>query len=1393
MTDPNHFLIAVGMSEYDRLDAEEQLPSADEDVRIVTELLCTELGYDRVLHDLAVSPSAASARDRLSAWLADGDRKEDDRVIIYWSGHGEFGADGRHYLLCRDFDGTNYISKALATEDIGRMLAGTCVQNVLLLVDACFAGAGIFELSGMQGEIEMSRPEMSEMAAGIHLVAASRPREAANVGLFSRMFVDAVNRQRHGGWRQPALDPVSVVRAINERMGAEKTGQQVLINVIGSGGGISPVLPNPRYDERLPDGTAIEEGRRLLKRPDLLAHWSPRARGVGLHSEVGDHFEGRHAALRSLVDWLDDETATGQRVVTGGPGSGKSALLARIALLSDAEYRATLAIDRADPKTLPAVGAVDIAVHARGKAVADVTAEVADALDTEPVVALIAEAASARPRPPVMLVDALDEALDPRGVARELLRPLADGAKVKLIIGTRKHIIRSLGAADQEVMDLDDRSRWLHLADVERYVDRLLQAPSAPGKPSPYAGDPSVRMMVARHVAQRAKATFLIARLVARSLAERPEAIDVGERDWIERLPQTVGEAFEEWLDRFGTDRQRVRDLLRPLAYAQGGGMPWENVWPPAASAIADTHYGDSDVEWLLDVAGAFVVETRQAQRSAYRLFHEALAEHLRPPDREKVNQKRIVRVLRDGVPSSEGGPEWANAIDYSRQNLATHAAAADEVDGLVADPGFLIAADPTRLLRALSSTDSPTVAGVRSAYHGAFSYLHGASLAERASYIELYAQRHLVDDLAEQVQSLYQARPWRPRWTKLRADSEHFVLGRHNRFASHVATGVVNGRAIAVSGGNEDHLRFWDLDARAPVGRPPEAPELDPGAHDLSGFTFLGFTQLQGVPVAVSQDRNGNLDLWDPETGDHLATPFTDIHTYPHGAVSVTADKVFLVRGKKLWAITDFSENAPIESYLEREREPPALLRCGSKVFGFDPRGGTISGSILRDLSSGEEMGALPAANDIAGAELSGKPVVFSVHRDGTLQLRYAESLDRLAWSLSCEVGALEIVTAGVAEGRPVAAVAGADRALRIVDLANGAPIGGPIVGHTARVTSAAFGELDGRAVVVSGSDDRSVRVWDVHAGVNTPPPRPNFPGAIRAVSVSRTHEGQQAIASAGRDGCLRLMRLDDGTEIGRHAEEATLDGVAMCSAAGRTVLGAGTFEGVVVSEFANDLLQPSRRRRRSRRDGDGKPCRALQAVMVGDEECLAIGFDRTVALYNVSSGRVLSPKTGGHEGGVTALAATARHGVPLAISGGGEGGLLKWDLTAVHVVAPLVQAHSRHITAVAIADFDDQGVIVTAGGEGKMRTWDLGTMADHGVEFVGHTDWVRSIVVGSLDGVPVIVSGGDDYTVRVWTADGHLLQTIMLATAVRALAMSGSTVIVGADVGLAAIDLWG
>ena len=53
----------------------------------------------------------------------------------------------------------------------------------------------------------------------------------------------------------------------------------------------------------------------------------------------------------------------------------------------------------------------------------------------------------------------------------------------------------------------------------------------------------------------------------------------------------------------------------------------------------------------------------------------------------------------------------------------------------------------------------------------------------------------------------------------------------------------------------------------------------------------------------------------------------------------------------------------------------------------------------------------------------------------------------------------------------------------MRVWDLATGKPVGSPFTGHTDAVSAVAAAQLDGRPVVISGSDDKTVRVWDLEA----------------------------------------------------------------------------------------------------------------------------------------------------------------------------------------------------------------------------------------------------------------------------------------------------------------------
>ena len=100
---------------------------------------------------------------------------------------------------------------------------------------------------------------------------------------------------------------------------------------------------------------------------------------------------------------------------------------------------------------------------------------------------------------------------------------------------------------------------------------------------------------------------------------------------------------------RLGELARRARELLLPLAYAQGAGLPWEDIWPLLARQLTETTCTSTDLDWLVEAAGYYIVEStsEDGRRSVYRLYHEALAEHLRDGrDDPAVDHAAIVDAL---------------------------------------------------------------------------------------------------------------------------------------------------------------------------------------------------------------------------------------------------------------------------------------------------------------------------------------------------------------------------------------------------------------------------------------------------------------------------------------------------------------------------------------------------------------------------------------------------------------------------------------------------------------------------------------------------------------------------------------------------------------------------
>jgi WD40 repeat protein len=76
--------------------------------------------------------------------------------------------------------------------------------------------------------------------------------------------------------------------------------------------------------------------------------------------------------------------------------------------------------------------------------------------------------------------------------------------------------------------------------------------------------------------------------------------------------------------------------------------------------------------------------------------------------------------------------------------------------------------------------------------------------------------------------------------------------------------------------------------------------------------------------------------------------------------------------------------------------------------------------------------------------------------------------------------------VAFGAIDGRPIVASGSSDESIRLWDARTGEPLGVPFEGHTDWVNSVAFGSIDGRPMVASGSDDGTIRLWGAMTGEN-------------------------------------------------------------------------------------------------------------------------------------------------------------------------------------------------------------------------------------------------------------------------------------------------------------------
>ncbi|MFI5636817.1 caspase family protein [Streptomyces goshikiensis] len=664
-----------------------QLTGATAQMRELCELL-EERGYGTtVVEDPPRDALDRPVRDWAKDWDATGGHGP---AVVVWSGHGVL--DGQELrLVVRDTDDAEYEDETYSANLLTSAALRARADQVLLLIDTCHAGAGVApSLEKALGRLSRRNPPQGRRA-WFGVIASCRPQEKAEAG---GVLLDAFARVLREG---PRTDEY---RHEWSRRNGQVSGSTVIQTVLAEWPeevGHRPLDAMTGRD-RLMFANPL---RAAATEPELVEHLVQAARGAAPDDE-GWFFSGRRRVLGEITEWLETRRP-GLFLVTGSAGSGKSAVLGRIATLSDPDHRADILarnpLTPRDPD--PGEGSVDVALHLRGFTVQQLAEAIARRLSLprpQTPAALIAEVEKGWPdsrRRLVLVLDGLDEAAPDQAhpVVEQLLAPLSRLSCV--LLGSRDRPFRPqqepgepLDQAVSRLLDVRARASDLDAesdteSDIREYCRRRLLArgltdPDATTATGLVAGRASTR-----------SGGFLFARMATDSLLRRFAAAGAEGWDWAEAIPSSISAAFTEDLES-GPVRERdgvvlphaAEDLLTALAWSAGNGMPARGVWEAAASALSEdgVEYGPEDVDWLLNEYGRYVVEDTDGTQAVYRLYHREFIAHLQQTPRRSDPAYRVARAMVDmlrGRAADGTGIEKANP--YLLGALSVHAALAED------------------------------------------------------------------------------------------------------------------------------------------------------------------------------------------------------------------------------------------------------------------------------------------------------------------------------------------------------------------------------------------------------------------------------------------------------------------------------------------------------------------------------------------------------------------------------------------------------------------------------------------------------------------------------------------------------------------------------------------
>jgi WD40 repeat protein len=1271
-------------------------------------------------------------KDELDRGLATWGAREADVGLLLWTSHGERDQKVAQLAVSE----TWIYAPVLAYQ-----IRDYPFRRWLIIIDTCFAASVMDQLYPVLADVAKRQENGSCV-----LIGSSDETDPADAGVFTNTLIKVLKEGPERGWW--GNDDFLEVDAVNKRLDEllpDGVGGAVLMT---SGRRPGRAFPNPLYR------TAAFPWP--LDEPD---HFLERAQGIEPGTS-GWFFTGRVEALIRIVSWLN-QPGEGFFVVTGPAGTGKSAIIGRVVTLSVREYREQAERDgvlvSAVAETLPALGSVTAAFHAREKRVDQLLTFLADALRVEDVqgVDQLINSPRVRRGRVVIAVDALDEASDghARRMLDEVLSPLARTHGVKILVGTRPGVaswVPEFNLPEENVIDLT--AQQTTNADIAEYArQRLLRI-----KGSLYIGQDELARTIGNGIADRALSdplpdgrrvgSFLVARIITKTLAA--QSVIVPEAGWQEGLPSGFAEAFELDLNSYGerlgeAAKLTICAVLEALAWDEGQGVP-RRLIPALTQAVTGVAIDDNDIIMVLQHAAGHLLEAQVSGWALYQLYHKRLKEYLRDLTRQRETSRSdgdtaIQFRVTEALISVGAASDWDDVDPYLGGTLAEHARLAGRLDVLLDQAGFVSAAEPSDLLNTLPFTGEGTVGAMIRTYRYASHVLRGLHPQGRYMALQVAAERN-----AEPVH-LPPRGAMSLRWIHSQTAAELQTLTGHVDSVNAVKLGNINGRPVIVSGGTDGTVRIWDL-ARGTV-------RGEPLRGHLHAVRALEVGEFSGRTVAISGGEDGSVRIWDAATG---------------AVVGKTA-----------------SNHEPwVEAVAlgKRQGRPVVISGCwDGSLRIWDPASGTAS---FEPLSA--HKGWVYA---VAADPLDDQEVTVSGGEDGTVRVWNLASGTPVGGPLRGHQGPVRAIAVGDLDGQTVAVSGGEDGTVRVWNLTSGTPVGDPLRGHRGRVNALAIMCINKREVAVSGGQDGKVRVWDlVSATAVGAPSRPFKPSAMAVGEL----DGQEVAVSGGEDGTVRVWDVATGDPLGdpMPSHQGRVKSVAVANPGGRKVTISGGEDGTVqVWDLATNQLTGPLRGHQGH----------VVAVAVGELDGRGIavsgGEDRTIRVWDLAQAEQIGLYRGAqHRGPVYGIAVAQYNGGTVAVCVDRDGRVRLWDLAQPKPIGPAWRGNQPRCRTIVAGELNGRAMAVSGSLDSTMRVWDLASGIAEKADLPLTGRRVQAVAVGKFYDRPVAILGSDDGTVQIWELGSHHpYATLSVLDQVRAIATGQGTVLIATESGVICFDCQG